>query len=66
MQTAEIVAMATEHFFDVEAFMAFLEYEDLDIYEAVQAFEDACGGTYDNLAAWAEDLAEETCRNGRP
>ena len=60
MQTAEIIALATEHFLDAEAFAAFLEYEDIEIDEAVQAFEDAYGGTYDNLAAWAEDLAEGT------
>lgn len=60
MQAAEIEALATENFLDVEAFAAFLEYEDLHMDEAVQAFEDAYGGTFDSLAHWAEDLAEGT------
>lgn len=59
MQAAEVIALATEHFLDAEDFAALLECEDLDIDEAVEAFQDAYGGTFDSLARWAEDLAEE-------
>ncbi len=60
MQTADIQAIAAENYLDADAFAAFLEYEDCDLDEAPDLFNDQYAGTFDSLAAWAENLADET------
>ena len=60
MQIAEIEAIAAENCLDAVALAAFLEYENLEPDEIAEAFSDVYAGTFDNLAAWAEELADET------
>ena len=55
-----IEEMALENHLDPEAFAAFLEYESLEIDEAVEAFQDCYAGTFDNLEAFAEDYGDNT------
>ena len=57
---ADIEALATEHCLDAEAFAAFLEYENLELDEGVEAFQDCYSGTFASLAEWAENFADDT------
>lgn len=63
MQTAEIIdieAVAAENCLDAVAFAAYLEYEGLDLDEAIEEFQDKYAGTHGSLAAWAEEFADDT------
>ena len=55
-----IEEVATENGFHPEAFAAYIDNENLDIDEAIQAFSDHHAGVYDSVEAWAEEYAEET------
>ena len=60
MQTAEIIALATENHLDIAAFAAFLNYESFDDdADAVEAFEDCYAGTWESLTEWAENFVED-------
>ena len=61
LNTQEIQAATAEFCLDHVAFAAFLEYETFDdADEAAEAFQEAYAGTFDSLAHWAEEIAEET------
>lgn len=60
MQAIDIETIAAEHCLDAVALAVFLEYEDVDPEDIAEAFSDAYAGTFDSLAHWAEDLADET------
>ena len=56
MNSEVIEALATENFFDFDAFAAYVAYHDLeDPEEAVERFQDEYAGTHDDLTGWAED-----------
>lgn len=60
MQAFEINKIAAENCLDAAAFAAFLEYEDLELDEAIEAFQGAYAGTFSSVEAWAENFMEDT------
>ena len=61
MNSEVIEALATENYFDLAAFSAYVAYHDIeDEEEAVERFQDEYAGTHDDLTGWAEDYMENS------